>query len=77
MKKKWEYPISITIGEEFTSVVSNKERMYTIYANDNAICSRYELQGTSQVVSIGDRAGYTLRNNGSMYTWGFNYENFI
>ena len=28
-------------------------------------------------MSVADRAGYSLRADGSVYVWGFNYENFI
>lgn len=28
-------------------------------------------------MSVADRTGYSLRADGSVYVWGFNYENFI
>ena len=51
--------------------------MYTFYASEEKASSKWDLPGNSQSIAVGDRAGYTIRTDGSLYVWGFNHENFL
>jgi hypothetical protein len=44
--KKGEYPIYINFNDEFTSVLSNKDRVYNFYADDNEENNKIELNGS-------------------------------
>ena len=77
LKKRGEYPIHVAVGEEFTTVLSNREKMYTFNSNEEVSHIKNDIPGNTQVIAIGDRAGYVTKMDGQVYVWGYNDDNFI
>ena len=51
--------------------------MYIIYSEEDGRGTKHELKGVTQGMAVCDRVGYSVRNDGAVYQWGFNYDNFI
>ena len=47
-----------------------------MYPNEDR-CLKYETKGVTQGISVCDRSGYCIKNDGNVYHWGCNYDNFI
>ena len=77
MKKKGEYPIYLSLGEEFTSVLSSKEKIYTFHADDINTSEKADIHGHIYSIVNCDRAAYLIKTDSSVYVWGHNYNNFI
>jgi hypothetical protein len=60
-----------------TTVLTNKERIYSFYSREESTIVRGDLPGLSHSTAVGDRAGYTLRQDGTVYHWGYNHQNFL
>jgi hypothetical protein len=77
MKRKNEYPIYVTIGEQFTSVLSNKDKLYTFTGKDVSGGQKIDLGGAADYMSVCDKAAYLVKQDGKMYVWGSNALCFI
>ena len=74
MKSKMEYPISIEVGDNSTTIVTQKGRIYQFGEVHLAGSKEYNVfeKGMPFRVVCNQFEGYVLNTNRQMYTWGDN-----